>query len=150
MKDNMGEYNLVFDGYWKLGKTGVADYPGIYCIYSLSPDAFVTSRLLYIGESKNVESRIADHMNNEDMMYSLIYDAHDENSEPISPSKDTLHFSASEITDNRDQVEAAMINAHKPPSNTDYVNNFPFENTKVVVQGKIHRLMPLFSVFKSP
>lgn len=143
-------YILDFAGYWKVRTTDVAAYPGIYCIYVWSPEMTVDSRLLYIGRSKNIESRIVEHMNDEDMLLGLTYHAVHRSPVRYEGSSHELYFSAARITEDRDQVEAAMINHHKPPANTEYVDYFPFPETEVAVRGRAEKLSPIIKVHTYP
>ena len=147
-------HKLEFDGYWKIGKAGgVAAYPGVYCLYVWSPDRFFSSRLLYIGESENIEARGEDHVDpSNDMILKLTYHAFMENREREQYlAKDReLYFSAAECRNERvrKRVEAAMINYHRPPANEEYVDDFPFEDTRVFVSGKRHRLDADFTAYQ--
>ena len=144
----MDKYALKFDGYWKVTDTRAGDYPGVYCLYIGSPEIVDISRLLYIGESENIQYRIARHMQDDDMIYKLTYDACNEYPISIPPKEDRYYFSAAKIANERDQVEAAMINYHKPPTNDTYVNDFPFPDTKVFLEGEIHGLSSEFIVYQ--
>ena len=145
---------LKFDGYWKIGEAGgAAAYPGIYCLYVWSPAKVPSSRLLYIGESENIEARVENHVDpGDDMILKLTYHAFMENREREQyQAKDReLYFSAAECRDERvrKRVEAAMINYHRPPANEEYVEEFPFEDTEVSVSGKIHRLDSEFIAYQ--
>ena len=144
-------YSLNFDGYWKAGTTGVAAYPGIYCIYAWSPIDVPSSRLMYIGEAENIEVRAEEHMDpSNDTILRLIYHGIMENRERelfIGGDKE-FYFNAAKINKDRKKVEAAMINYHKPPVNEEYVEEFPFEDTQVSVSGKIHRLDSEFTAYQ--
>lgn len=59
-----------------------------------------------------------------------------------------LCYSFTEVVDNNDRarVEAALINKHKPPENTEYVNNFPFDTTTIETSGRNALLSKSFTV----
>lgn len=147
-------HELEFDGYWKIGKAdGAAAYPGIYCLYVWSPAKVPSSRLLYIGESENIEARVEDHVDpGDDMILKLTYHAFMENREREQyQAKDReLYFSAAECRDERvrKRVEAAMINYHRPPANEEYVEEFPFEDTEVILSGAYYRLDHRFTAYQ--
>ena len=146
---------LEFDGYWKVGTTGVAAYPGIYCIYAWSPVDVPSSRLMYIGKAENIEARAEEHMDpSNDTILRLIYHGIIENRErePFKGGDKEFYFNAAECRNERvrRRVEAAMINYHKPPVNEEYVDDFPFEDTQVSVSGKIHRLDADFTAYQRP
>ena len=150
-KANMS-YSLNFDGYWKIGEAGgKAVCPGIYCIYAWSPIDVPSSRLLYIGEAENIETRVEEHMDpSNDTILRLIYHGILENRErePFKDGDREFYFNAAKIKKDRKRVEAAMINYHKPPANEQYVEEFPFEDTEVSVSGKIHRLDSEFIAYQ--
>jgi len=53
-------------------------------------------------------------------------------------SGEVLCFNAALISPaaDRERAEAAMINHHKPPCNTTYVNSFPFDGTMITTSGR--------------
>lgn len=147
----MKQYELEFDGYWEVGTTGVADYAGIYCIYVWPPHEIDNSRLIYIGEAEDIESRVDEHIGNEDMFLRFVYHAIIENREPPASGKisEELYFSAAriEVRGDRERAEAAMINFHKPPANKEYKHNFIFPDTEIFLLGEIHRLESEFVAY---
>ena len=85
-----------------------------------------------------------------DTILKLIYYGILENREraPFIGEDQEFYFNAAEVTKDRKKVEAAMINYHKPPVNEEYVNEFPFPDTKVSVSGEAHRLDRDFTVYQ--
>ena len=135
-------YTLEFEGYWL--ESGIGNWQmksGIYCVYACTYDesenAVDIRKLLYIGEAENVSSRIDKHQykskwqrylrDGEEFCFSAA---------PISPDSD------------RERAEAAMINHHKPPCNTEYVNNFDYDKTTITTNGKNAKLCKQFSVYR--
>ena len=133
-------YSLEFKGYQL--ESGISSWQmksAIYCVYAgtydKSTDTFAIRQLLYIGEAENVSSRIGSHQkktlwqwylrDGEEFCFSAA---------PISPPSD------------RYRAEAAMINHHKPPCNTEYVNNFDYDNITITTNGSNEKLSKLFSV----
>lgn len=123
-------YNLEFGGYWREPNIGsLPEVSGIYGVYACtfnSQEKTVTlNRLIYIGESANVKSRIASHekwpkwqqqlRQGEQVCF---------NAAPISPATD------------RERSEAAMIHHHKPVCNEEYVNHFPYDATTISTKGR--------------
>ena len=53
----------------------------------------------------------------------------------LSPGEE-LCFNFAPIVMDRERAEAAMINHHKPPENTEYVNEFPYPQTTLRLSGK--------------
>lgn len=126
-------YVLKFDGYWPLGMTGVADYPGIYCVHTVWETRFeTTSRLLYIGEAKNIELRISSHEQDPNLIRNA------ENGE--------LYFSACRMKakEGRRRAEAALIYQHQPPCNTEHKRRFLCGPTTIITTGKNANLMSGF------
>jgi len=128
-----------FDGYWReSNKNGLPKQSGIYCVYECtyneSTKYVSITKLLYIGESEDVNQRIANHERLEDWKKQL--------------SKGCiLCYSFTPISSNfRTRVEAALIKAHRPICNTEYVNEFPFERTNVTTKGQNYLLKTSFSV----
>ena len=62
-------YALLFNGYY-LGAGGLPAKSGIYCVYACTHDArenrVSIRKLLYIGESANVQNRVAGHPRQQD------------------------------------------------------------------------------------
>lgn len=59
-------FSIEFDGYWREPNKGsVPAKSGIYCVYSCVYDAqgktVSLKKLIYIGESENVNERLANH-----------------------------------------------------------------------------------------
>ena len=59
-------YSIDFDGYWlDSNKGSISSQSGIYCayscVYNVSGNTVSIKKLIYIGESDNVNSRIASH-----------------------------------------------------------------------------------------
>ena len=138
----MKKINLDFDGYWReINKNSIPSKSGVYCVYSCvynsSNKTVSIKKLLYIGESENVHDRIANHDRLEDWKKEL-------------SDNETLCYSFGPIgTGDRVRAEAAMIFKHKPPMNEEYTNNFPYEDTEMVLTGKTKLLNTNFVVKKS-
>lgn len=133
-------YSLKYDGYWRESKIGgIPKQSGIYsvyaCKYNASNETVLIRKLIYIGESENVNNRIRGH-------------------EKWSDWRRYLHvgeqicFNFSPMYVDRVRVEAAMINHHKPPVNTEFVNNFPYDATTVSTSGGNVLLDKYFSVYR--
>jgi len=136
-------YNLEFDGYWRTPKiNGMPAKSGIYCVYACTynPRERTVSlqRLLYIGESENVRSRVSNHESWGDWKRKL-------------RSGEELCFNAALIAPEaaRERSEAAMIFKHKPPCNSEYVNSFPFDKTTVRTSGENALLSSVFTVHRT-
>jgi len=123
-------YSLEFDGYWREPNvSGLPAKSGIYGVYACAYDAVgktvTLNRLLYIGEAADVRDRVSNHECWPDWRQQLKQgEVLCVNAALISPEVD------------RQRAEAAMIFKHKPPRNTEYVDNFPFDTTSVVTAGK--------------
>jgi excinuclease UvrABC nuclease subunit len=133
-------YSLVFDGYWREPSiSGIPANSGIYGVYAATYNAtektVALNRLLYIGEGSNVKDRVANHDRWSDWKRHLkTGEVICINYTPISPETD------------RHRAEAAMIFKHKPPCNTEYTENFPFDTTTITTSGKNALMQVSFTV----
>lgn len=134
-------YSLQFDGYWR--KPAINDLPtrsGIYCVYACvhNPEEKTVSikRLLYIGESGNIQERVSGHEKWGEWRSKL-------------RSGEVLCFNAALISpsSDRERAEAAMIFQHKPPCNTEFVNSFPYDKTTIETSGRNNLLETYFTVY---
>lgn len=135
-------FSMVFDGYWReVNKGGVPDKSGVYCVYACTYDQKTKNlsirMLIYIGEADDVRVRLATHERQED------WETHLEDGEVLCYS-----FAPSAAA-NRERCEAALINEHQPPENTEYKDAFPFDKTTINTTGKNKFLKPKFTVLRS-
>ncbi|MEJ2632783.1 MAG: GIY-YIG nuclease family protein [Acidihalobacter sp.] len=113
-------YELEFDGYWREpAKGGIPDKSGIYCVYSCVHNAsnktVSLKKLIYIGESGDVKSRIANHEKLSDWKKHVTHG-------------EVLCFSFAPVSSaSRVRCEAAMIFKHEPPVNAEYAEAFPHD-----------------------
>lgn len=134
-------YDLNFDGYWRVPNIGgLPDGSGIYdvyaCVNNVSAGTVTLNRLLYTGEAQNVRERVAGHEKSD--MWRRQLQAGEElcfNAALIGPSADRL------------RAEAAMIFKHKPPCNTEFVNDFPYDQTTITTRGRNALLAAQFTVY---
>lgn len=132
-------FNQTFEGYWReQAKGGIPSKSGIYCVYecthNVQDNTVNIHKLIYIGESENVNQRIANHEKQKD------WEKHIRQGNVLCYA-----FSAVESY-SRLRVEAAFIYRHQPPVNTEYTDNFPFDKTIVKSEGKIALLKDFFVV----
>jgi excinuclease UvrABC nuclease subunit len=130
--------HLDFDGYWREPNvTHIPAASGIYCVYTAthnrSANTVTLHTLVYIGESANVRDRIASQERWNDWRRHLL------------PGQQ-LAFSCAKMVTGRERAEAAMINHHKPPENSEYVHSFPFDRTTVRTTGQNALLSSYFTV----
>jgi hypothetical protein len=92
-------------------------------------------KLLYIGESENIRLRILGHEKKP------IWKEH------VRAGYELCYSCGPVNQASRFRVEAAMINHHKPPCNTEYVNEFPFDTTTVSLSGATACLTTYFTVY---
>lgn len=124
---------LAFEGYWSIPSTGGADWAGVYCVYATVFNT--TSYLLYIGESYNVEFRISRHERRGQWIQAA-------NGHPLCYGAARYN-----IESERQRLEAAMINYHKPPCNEEHKFSFPYPRTSVVTTGNNANLENYFIVY---
>jgi hypothetical protein len=121
-------FNQKHEGYWsESNKVGLPKGSGVYCVYECTRNAeekkVTIHKLIYIGESDNVNGRVDDHEKTKDWKKHV-------------RSGNTLCFSFTSVDDDyRERVEAAYINHHKPIENKEYVDNFPFPKTHIDTSG---------------
>jgi hypothetical protein len=132
-------FNLDFNGYWReKNKYGVPDKSGLYCVYTCTYNELdktvSTLKLLYIGQSEHVMTRLANHDKLD------IWNANLQNGETLCYSYTSVSLA------DLDRCEAALIYKHKPKINTEYVNNFPFPETIIQLKGKTKGLNSSFTV----
>lgn len=128
----MPSYRLDFVGHWPVRARGVADQPGVYCIYASTP---VSSHLVYIGQSHSVESRIFSHPRLNDWL--------------LAANGHPLYFSSGLPCPPVDIhiAEAAMIHHYKPICNTMNKYDFPHPATTIFSTGPIAILNQAFTVY---
>lgn len=134
-------YSLAYDGYWREQNTGgIPSKSGVYsvyaCQYNSSKGTVSLDKLIYIGESMNVHDRIKGHEKWSEWRRHL-------------KAGQQLCFNFAPIGVDRERVEAALINYHKPPVNTEFVNNFPYSQTTVSTAGNNALLSSYFTVYTS-
>lgn len=136
-------YALTFDGYWREPNiSGLPAKSGIYgvyaCTYNESGRTVSINRLLYIGEAGDVQGRVAGHEKLPAWKRQL-------------KQGEVLCFNAALISPetDRQRAEAAMIFKHKPPCNTEYMDNFPFDATTVTTGGKNGLMHASFTVVRT-
>lgn len=131
--------SLTFSGYWREpNRGGVPAASGVYCVYTATHNEAANTvtlhKLVYIGEAGDVRQRLANHERRGDWARHL-------------GRGQVLCFSFAPVAAaDRAQCEAALINRHKPPENTEYVDSFPFDPTTITVAGKTNLLQSGFTV----
>ena len=132
-------YNQEFNGYWREpNKEGIPAISGIYwvyeCTYNTIEKNVALQRLIDIGESENINSRIFNH---EKLPLWQRY----------VRTGNVLCYSCTPINaPDRFRVEAAFINHHQPPVNIEYKDNFSFDKTNVHTSGSNALLERFFVV----
>ena len=126
------QYDLTFKGYWRVPNSGVAPWPGVYCVYVFR--SLSSYRVLYIGEASEIESTLVRHRL--EPRWKRAAKGH------------RLFFSAAKMPSaaDRRQAAAAMIHYHKPPCNDEYKDVFPFPETTVITAGENLALEEAFTV----
>lgn len=132
-------YSQEFNGYWiESNKAIMPTTSGVYCVYECNYDTtrktVTLNKLIYIGESENINTRIANH-----------------EKLPLWKRQvkagNILCYSYTPINaPDRFRVEAALINHHQPPANIEYKDNFPFDKTIVHTNGRNAQLERVFVV----
>lgn len=107
---------LEFDGYYDEDSLhNMPDESGVYLVYSAtytSPDECELNKIIYIGQSKTVRTRLANHLYQHDLDNELL-------------PGDKFAFSYARVDKNDlDQVENALVCSQKPSGNKKLVNNY--------------------------
>lgn len=136
----MREIVLEFKGYWTDESIKfLPEQPGIYCVYRAARATdgrrVILKELLYIGESDNVRERVTTHELRGAWREHL-------------KTAEILCYSYSPVLYDRNRAEAALIHQHKPPENTDFLYDFPYEDTAVFLTGKTLLLLDCFAVLE--
>ena len=134
-------FNTKIDGYWREANASrLPSHSGVYFVYKCiqNPDRTLSIRqLLYIGESENVNMRIANHEKLGDWRHCL-------------KPKEELCFSTCPIdSSDRERIEAAYIFKHQPPCNTDSKCSFNYDCTTVNSTNMTHLLHQSFTIEKT-
>ena len=126
------QYDLTFKGYWRVPTSGVAPWPGVYCVYVFH--SLSSYRVLYIGEASEIESTLV--RRRLEPRWKRAARGH------------RLFFSAAKVPSEADrkQAAAAMIHYHKPPCNDEHKDVFPFPETTVITAGENLALEEAFTV----
>ncbi len=132
-------FKIEFTGYWRESHKGsLPERSGVYCVYTCfhntEKNTIVIQQLIYIGEADNVYKRISNHDKQKD------WESHLKAGEQLCYSFGPI------ISASRERCEAALIFKHKPPENDMYVDEFPFDQTTIMLSGKIRKLHPSFTV----
>jgi hypothetical protein len=140
---------LTFSGYWT--KENIFDIPqvsGIYCVHSCIPfgvGSATLSRILYIGQSKNVGRRIISHERFLDWEVELV--GNEFLCFSFAPFVATKMYKNG-VTD-MDETEAALINFHKPKLNDEFKYSFPYRKTRIITSGERGLLASNFTVLST-
>ena len=132
-------FNLAFNGYWREPNIGgIPAASGVYCVYVCTfneiEKTVTLGSLIYIGEAGDVRGRVANHE------CFPAWRRHLQQTEQLCFS-----FAPVDATV-RNRVEAALIFKHKPPENSTFATNFPFEQTTVISSGRADLLAVNFTV----
>ena len=134
--------SIQLKGYWQDENKGSIPIPsksGVYCVYEWTPrnvkeEEIGIQKLIYIGESENVNKRIAEHITNNDWLKYV-------------KGGNKLCFSFGEVdSEDRNRAEAALIFKHKPPENEEYKDSFPFDKTTISLSGESKKLTTNFTL----
>lgn len=132
-------HKLKFHGCWRETETNIIfSTSGVYGIYAYRK-IDKRMRLMYIGESNNVQNRIEQHKEQASWRNKL-------------QKGEEFRFNAAFIPPperNRKHIEAAMIYQHKPPHNVEYTDNFPFDTITIETSGENICMKNRFTVYRT-
>lgn len=137
-------FSITFSGYW--GESVIDSIPkssGVYCVYGAieNPNNTITiKKLIYIGESGDVNDRIKNHGKDDWNAWRKQLD-----------TNECLYFSfGAADSSSRERVEAALIYKHQPPVNTDCKESFGYDKTTINTNGKNALLKDSFTIDTTP
>ncbi|MFM5842329.1 GIY-YIG nuclease family protein [Aeromonas sanarellii] len=131
--------SIEFKGYYReANKSSVPSQSGIYCVYRCVPTdtGLAINKLLYIGESQDVNARLANHEKLEGWERHLRHNR-----------DEILCYSFGAVPPNdRVRCESALINRHQPPENIEYTGDFNYQETTIILTGRTKFLDSEFTV----
>jgi hypothetical protein len=105
------------------------------CTYNSEGNTVSLRRIIYVGEADNVNDRVKKHEKWPEWRR-------------YCGAVNQICFSCAEIPKaDRQRTEAALIFRHKPPVNTDYVDRFPFDQTTIILSGRVDLLTKQFTAY---
>ena len=135
-------FKVNISGYWRdKDKITIPKHSGIYFVYEAAyisnNNTLSIKRLIYIGESRNVNKMVLKHRKISKWL-------------KFVNSGNELCYSVVHVESAyRTRIEAAYIYEHKPPANEEYKNNFPFNKTRIKSTGETELLNTDFTVDKT-
>ncbi len=135
--------SITLDGYWRdQHKASLPAKSGIYCVYecthNVQSNTVSLNKLIYIGESDDVNNRVANHEKQQDWL------------NHVGKGNELCYSFGGVGTTDRERAEAAMIFKHKPPVNDEYKYSFPFDKTTLILSGNTELLTASFTVTQTP
>lgn len=138
----MKTITLDFVGFWlDSPQSSELERSGVYCVYACKysdeTDRVTLCKLLYIGESNDVLSRLQGHDRHDDWMRQL-------------QAGETLCFSFAPVSaEDRERAEAALIFKCQPPLNEEHTTTFAYNDTEIITSGRRGTLPQKFLVQKN-
>ncbi len=123
----MKKYALQFDGYWReINKGGVPENSGVYliytCKYNKDSNTVSLSDIIYIGQAKNLKSRIAGH--------------NEEEFEKYIKQGETLCYACAPVDEkDLDLVENALVFVQQPKGNVKLKDSYTHEEASFIIEG---------------
>ena len=135
-------FTIKIDGYWREKSiAGIPSHSGVYFVYVCTPNEAKGSvsldKLIYIGESEDVNDRISTHEKWTDWK------------KHVGTNQELCFSTGPVISANRFRVEAAYIFKHKPVENVEYKYSFPFDQTTISSLGETALLNTYFTVYRT-
>lgn len=125
----MHTYTIHFEGYWlEKDKARIPSQSGVYVVYRSKYDAIsdkvTLNEIIYIGQSADVNSRIANHERLPDFQQTL-------------SQGETLSYAFASVSlQDLDVVEMALIIAQKPRLNDQTQSGIDFGDKQFQVSGR--------------
>ena len=129
------QFKIKVDGFWReQNKSALPDKPGIYCVYAGTLDEETISRLIYVGAAENVNEKLAKA---EKLSQWESY---------LSSGEQLCYTFGAVDRKFAERCAAAIVFIHKPPANTDHVDQFQFEQTLITLSGLTPHLKTTFLI----
>ncbi|MBI5242408.1 MAG: GIY-YIG nuclease family protein [Elusimicrobia bacterium] len=138
-------FSIAFSGYWKeRNNESVPSISGVYCVYACTSSvqsgkvSISIRELIYIGSDRqDVQACLYTHKKQKDWERRLRH------------GEELCYAFGAFSSDGLDRCEAALIFKHKPPENTEYVHEFPFDQTTLNLSGQTALLITSFTVYRT-
>lgn len=115
---------ITFTRFYRDITTAMKNKSGVYMVYAYNKESGEVTRLLYIGESKNIYDRLSDETHQLDWTGYL------------KGSEEACYTYAIVSDEDRVRAQDAMIYHEKPICNTMSTESFNHDDTEIIIKCK--------------